>query len=86
MEGGSFFAMLFGSDQFEHLVGELLITAAARCGATAEHGRAGVGLTTRVEGGLAALHAAFQSTTPVTRLMKRNVRCGERCHERISRW
>ncbi|EFJ53165.1 molecular chaperone [Volvox carteri f. nagariensis] len=30
MDGGSFFNMLFGSDQFEHLVGELFIAMAAR--------------------------------------------------------
>ncbi|PNW81790.1 hypothetical protein CHLRE_06g260350v5 [Chlamydomonas reinhardtii] len=32
MEGGAFFNMLFGSDQFEHLVGELFIACAARSG------------------------------------------------------
>ncbi|KXZ52148.1 hypothetical protein GPECTOR_10g777 [Gonium pectorale] len=32
MDGGAFFHMLFGSDQFEHLVGELLIALAARSG------------------------------------------------------
>ncbi|GLI63100.1 hypothetical protein VaNZ11_006004, partial [Volvox africanus] len=32
MEGGSFFNMLFGSDLFEHLVGELFIATAARGG------------------------------------------------------
>ncbi|GLC44692.1 hypothetical protein PLESTB_000973900 [Pleodorina starrii] len=32
MDGGSFFNMLFGSDQFEHLVGELFIAMAARSG------------------------------------------------------
>lgn len=30
MDGGEFFNMLFGSDQFEHLVGELLIATAAK--------------------------------------------------------
>ena len=30
MEGGEFFSMLFGSDSFEHLIGELLITNAAK--------------------------------------------------------
>lgn len=30
MDGGEFFSMLFGSDQFEHLVGELVIAVAAR--------------------------------------------------------
>jgi hypothetical protein len=32
MDGGEFFAMLFGSEMFEHLVGELVIAAAARSG------------------------------------------------------
>ncbi|KAG2492691.1 hypothetical protein HYH03_009105 [Edaphochlamys debaryana] len=32
MDGGDFFAMLFGSDQFEHLVGELFIAIMARSG------------------------------------------------------
>jgi hypothetical protein len=30
MDGSAFFNMLFGSDQFEHLVGELFIAIAAR--------------------------------------------------------
>lgn len=30
MEGGEFFSMLFGSDSFEHLIGELLIANAAK--------------------------------------------------------
>ncbi|KAL6754017.1 molecular chaperone [Haematococcus lacustris] len=32
MDGGEFFNMLFGSDLFEHLVGELIIATAARAG------------------------------------------------------
>ncbi|KAK9815321.1 hypothetical protein WJX72_001695 [[Myrmecia] bisecta] len=32
MDGAEFFSMLFGSDSFEHLVGELMIAAAARNG------------------------------------------------------
>ena len=32
MDGAEFFTALFGSDRFEHLVGELMIAAAARCG------------------------------------------------------
>ena len=31
MDGAEFFTMLFGSDSFEHLLGELMIAAAARC-------------------------------------------------------
>lgn len=30
MDGGEFFNMLFGNDLFEHLVGELMMAAAAR--------------------------------------------------------
>lgn len=33
MDSAEFFAALFGSDRFEHLVGELMIAAAARHGA-----------------------------------------------------
>ena len=32
MDGGFFFNALFGSDSFDHLVGELMITAAAKTG------------------------------------------------------
>lgn len=32
MDSGEFFTMLFGSDRFEHLIGELMITMAARSG------------------------------------------------------
>ena len=31
MDGAEFFTMLFGSDSFEHLLGELMIAATARC-------------------------------------------------------
>lgn len=32
MDGGAFFGMLFGSDKFDNLVGELVIAAATRAG------------------------------------------------------
>ena len=32
MDASEFFTMLFGSDKFEHLVGELMLAAAARNG------------------------------------------------------
>ena len=32
MQGAEFFTALFGSERFEHLVGELMIAAAARVG------------------------------------------------------
>ena len=31
MDGAEFFTMLFGSDSFEHLLGELMTAATARC-------------------------------------------------------
>eukprot|EP00951_Prasinocladus_malaysianus_P017267 scaffold135879_cov49-Prasinocladus_malaysianus.AAC.2 len=31
MDSSLFFGMLFGSEKFEHLVGELMISTAARC-------------------------------------------------------
>ncbi len=37
MDGGEFFNMLFGSDLFEHLVGELAIAQAARSGGDMTH-------------------------------------------------
>lgn len=42
MEGGAFFNMLFGSDQFEHLVGELFIACAARWESGRQGRRAGL--------------------------------------------
>ena len=32
MDGAELFTMLFGSDRFAHLIGELMITMAARIG------------------------------------------------------
>ena len=31
MDGAEFFSMLFGSDRFEHLLGELTLAQATRC-------------------------------------------------------
>lgn len=41
MDGGSFFSMLFGSDQFDHIIGELVMAAATRCAARILQGGGG---------------------------------------------
>lgn len=41
MDGGSFFSMLFGSDQFDHIIGELVMAAATRCAARISQGGGG---------------------------------------------
>ena len=53
MDGAEFFNMLFGSEQFEHLIGELVIATAARWALGG--GRPGAA----ARGGPASLHLAW---------------------------
>jgi hypothetical protein len=49
MDSSDFFAMLFGSDLFEHLVGELAIAAAARMAGDMSQAQMKAAQTARIE-------------------------------------